>query len=70
MKRVRYSRQDKEQFFTTLERYRKSRALVGRGGNNEFVAASVAIHAALGRVPKSYKRYVTQIERSAGGNHA
>lgn len=63
---MKYYRQNKEHFFATLERYRKSRSLLGKNGvygNNEFVAASVAIHAALGSVPKSYKRYVRQVEK-------
>ena len=61
MRRTRYSQQDKERFFHTLQRYRE--ALRTRKG---IVRASLEIHIALASVPNSYKRFVNQAFREMG----
>ena len=60
---MKYTKADKQYFFSVLEQYKNARKQIGRKGNNDYVIASLKIYSALALVPKSYKRYVTKVEK-------
>lgn len=58
-----YRQQDKQRFFSLLQRYRACRDAGGEWTaerSREFVALSIQIHGALADVPKSYKAFVNR----------
>lgn len=57
----RYSTEDKKRFFALLEAYREALRT-----KTNIVRASIQIHAALGRVPKSFKGYINHAFSKAG----
>lgn len=57
-----YSQQAKELFWRRLREYQTA---LTSGTARDIVTSSLAIHAALGNVPASYKRYVNKAQRDA-----
>lgn len=54
---TKYSQVEKTRFWEILKNYKNA---METGSQHEIILTSIAIHAQLGRVPNSYKKYVNK----------